>query len=189
VPENQTQGNGEVLLVGTLVGGLIAAAATMLLAPKSGRDVREGIAGRYSDMTDKTRMAAEELGEKTVEMAGAIGDKTKELAGTVGQKSREMGMGREFLLGGLVGATAALLLAPKSGRELRADVAGQCSLLTDKTRELASSFSQKSQEIAQQVSAATSDLAGKVTSLASGFGKGGSASSGEDSGEGEPTKH
>ena len=189
MPENQTQGNGEVLLVGTLVGGLIAAAATMLLAPKSGRDMREGIAGHYSDMTDKTRTMAEDLGEKTMEVAGVIGDKTMELAGTVGQKSRDMGMGREFLMGGLVGAAAALLLAPKSGRELRADVAGQCGLLNDKTREFASSFGQKSQEIAQQVSAATSDLAGKVTSLTSGFGKSGSASSEEDSGEGEPTKH
>jgi gas vesicle protein len=67
--------------------------------------------------------------------------------------------GKDFLLGavvgGLIGAMAALLLAPKTGKELRGDI-------TDKYRDV----SHKAQETAKQVGAATTEFAGKVKGLA-----------------------
>ena len=42
-----------------------------------------------------------------------------------------------FLLGGLIGAAAALLFAPKSGRELRADIADATRTGVDQAREKA----------------------------------------------------
>lgn len=41
------------------------------------------------------------------------------------------------LVGGVVGSVAALLLAPKSGRELRADIAEGAQQLNEKTQRLA----------------------------------------------------
>jgi gas vesicle protein len=59
------------------------------------------------------------------------------------------------VVGGLIGAMAALLLAPKKGKELRGDV-------SDKYRDV----SQKAQETAKQVGTATSEFADKIKGLA-----------------------
>jgi gas vesicle protein len=48
-----------------------------------------------------------------------------------------------FILGGLVGAVIALLLAPKSGKELRQDIAN----ITEGTREAITSTMNKSKEL------------------------------------------
>jgi gas vesicle protein len=45
-----------------------------------------------------------------------------------------------FLLGGLIGAAAALLFAPKSGRELRADIADATRTGMDQARERATEY-------------------------------------------------
>jgi gas vesicle protein len=67
--------------------------------------------------------------------------------------------GKDFILGavvgGLIGAMAALLVAPKTGKALRGDI-------SDKYQDV----SQKAQETAKQVGAATSEFADKVKGLA-----------------------
>lgn len=64
--------------------------------------------------------------------------------------------GKDFLLGAIVGsvlgAVTALLLAPKSGKELRADLSEQAHVVSGKTQELAGTVSAKTQEISKQVS-------------------------------------
>ena len=51
-----------------------------------------------------------------------------------------------FLLGGAVGALAALLFAPKSGRELRADIADTARKGVDGARERASDYYEQTRE-------------------------------------------
>ena len=51
-----------------------------------------------------------------------------------------------FLLGGAVGALAALLFAPKSGRELRADIADATRKGVDGAREKAGEYYETSSE-------------------------------------------
>jgi gas vesicle protein len=55
-----------------------------------------------------------------------------------------------FLLGGAVGALAALMFAPKSGRELRADIADATRKGVDGAREKASDYYETSRERATE---------------------------------------
>ncbi|MGQ7889462.1 YtxH domain-containing protein [Paenibacillus sp. WC2504] len=70
------------------------------------------------------------------------------------------------IVGGLLGAATALLFAPKSGRELRNDIAENAKAVSDKTVQLATSVSQKTQEVAKSVSTTTSDFVGKAKETA-----------------------
>ncbi|AOZ93485.1 YtxH domain-containing protein [Paenibacillus crassostreae] len=66
------------------------------------------------------------------------------------------------LIGGLIGAAAALLFAPKPGNELRGDLSDKLSLVTDKTKEVASIVGDKASELAKTVSTKSSDVAKSV---------------------------
>ena len=78
--------------------------------------------------------------------------------------------GKDFLLGavvgGIIGAVTALLLAPKSGSELRADLRETASVVSARTQELAQQVSEKSQVLARNVSAHTSEWVDKAKDLA-----------------------
>ncbi|WP_068609538.1 YtxH domain-containing protein [Paenibacillus swuensis] len=73
------------------------------------------------------------------------------------------GMMSGVIVGGLIGAAAALLFAPKKGTELRQDLMNSCSTLNDKTTELASNLSVKAKDIATNVSASAGTVAGTAT--------------------------
>lgn len=70
------------------------------------------------------------------------------------------------VVGGVLGAVAGLLFAPKPGRELRADISEQAGKITDKTVEVAQTVGSKSQELAHAVSVRTTELAGRVKEAA-----------------------
>ena len=63
-----------------------------------------------------------------------------------------------IFIGGLLGA-AALLFAPKPGRELRGDLTEKVGLVTDRTKEVAAVVSDKATELAKTVSTKTADIA------------------------------
>ena len=54
-------------------------------------------------------------------------------------------------VGSVLGAVTALLLAPKSGKELRSDISEQIHKIGEKTERLASAVSSKTQNIAKQI--------------------------------------
>ena len=60
------------------------------------------------------------------------------------------------LVGGIVGAAAGLLLAPKAGRELRDDVAHQAVNIKDKSVELSQQLKDQSTQLVDKVKAKTS---------------------------------
>lgn len=72
--------------------------------------------------------------------------------------------GKDFLLGavvgGVIGAISALLLAPKKGKELREDIATQYHNVSEKTQELAGVVGRKGQEYAEKAK----EVASNVTS-------------------------
>jgi gas vesicle protein len=78
--------------------------------------------------------------------------------------------GKDLLVGAVVGsvlgAVAALLLAPKSGKELRGDIAEQVNNITEKTQQVTGEVTQKTQEIAKTVSSHTSELYSKAKDAA-----------------------
>ena len=71
------------------------------------------------------------------------------------------------LVGGIVGAAAGLLLAPKAGRELRDDVAHQAVHLKDKSMELSSTAKEKTTQLSQQLKEQSTQLVDKVKSKSS----------------------
>jgi len=78
---------------------------------------------------------------------------------------------KDFLLGvvvgGIIGAATALLLAPKPGNELRGDIKETWHTVSHKTQELAHQIGERGQEIAKTVGAQTSELLHKAKEVAS----------------------
>jgi gas vesicle protein len=71
-----------------------------------------------------------------------------------------------FLLGGAVGALAALLFAPKSGRELRGDIADATRQGVDRARDKANEYYEVSRERATELYSTASTKAGEVAGAA-----------------------
>ena len=67
------------------------------------------------------------------------------------------------LIGGMLGAAAALLLAPKSGKELRDDINDGAKLLSDKTEKLRQTAIEKGTEFAEAAKTKTNTLSEKVS--------------------------
>jgi gas vesicle protein len=72
-----------------------------------------------------------------------------------------------FAIGALVGAAAALLFAPKSGRELREDLADATRKGVDRARETGSQLSSRAGEYYESASTRAGELASGVREAAS----------------------
>lgn len=78
---NQTTDNQKSGLVkGMLIGGVIGAAASLLMAPKSGSALREDLSNAMNSLGDKTRDLASTLKEKTINAADTISAQAAELS-------------------------------------------------------------------------------------------------------------
>jgi len=71
-----------------------------------------------------------------------------------------------FLLGGMIGAVAALLFAPKSGRELRSDIADATRKGVDQAREKAGEYYEVGRERATELYTTAANKAGEFYSTA-----------------------
>lgn len=67
------------------------------------------------------------------------------------------------LIGGIVGAAAALFLAPKSGRELRSNINEGAKYLSDKTEKMRQTAVEKGSEFAEVAKIKTSQLTDSVS--------------------------
>jgi len=78
---------------------------------------------------------------------------------------------KDFLLGtiigGVVGEATALLLAPKAGKELRADLNEQAAYVRLKTEQVKNSAVEKGQEFAQTAKVKTADLSHTISEQSS----------------------
>ncbi|WP_123039315.1 YtxH domain-containing protein [Cohnella candidum] len=72
------------------------------------------------------------------------------------------GLTKGVLIGGLIGAAAGLLFAPKPGRELRSDLKNRYMDVQDKTKQVAASAAGKAQSMAKQVGQQATDLMDKT---------------------------
>ncbi|MCZ8518103.1 MULTISPECIES: YtxH domain-containing protein [Paenibacillus] len=75
--------------------------------------------------------------------------------------------GKDLLVGAVVGtvlgAVTALLFAPKSGRELRSDIAEGAQQVGEKTQQLAAEVAEKSKQVVSVVSEKTQTAAGTIS--------------------------
>ncbi|WP_243735120.1 YtxH domain-containing protein [Paenibacillus turpanensis] len=75
--------NGKDFLLGAVVGGVIGALTALLVAPKSGKELRGDIAEGYRQASEKTQELAQNVGAKTTELASTVNAKAVEVAGKV----------------------------------------------------------------------------------------------------------
>jgi gas vesicle protein len=67
-----------------------------------------------------------------------------------------------FLAGAAAGAGLALLLAPKSGREVRADISNKATELTGRLTSAANEISNKATELTGRLTSTANEIAGEV---------------------------
>lgn len=66
------------------------------------------------------------------------------------------------LVGAIIGASAALLLAPKAGKETRSDLNRQWVTVRDKTQEVSRTVRDKAKEVGQTVKDQSGDVIGML---------------------------
>ena len=71
------------------------------------------------------------------------------------------------LVGGIIGAAAALFMAPKSGAELRSNVSTQAIQLKEKTVDLSSTAREKTSQLSTQLKEKSGPIVDKVKSIKS----------------------
>ncbi len=153
-------------LVGAAVGSLLAGVTALLMAPKTGKRFRQGINDVYSDMTERTSDAAEQVSKKGKDLAKSVYGQSHDLAdrakGFLGgvknymcyetededsHEEDEDSQVRDLLIGGAIGgvlgAVTGLLMAPKAGTDFREDLADTYEDVAEKTQEMAEQVSKK----------------------------------------------
>lgn len=112
----EKKNNTQPLVIGTAVVGILSAAAALFLASKPGCQLRQDLAEKCSDMGetiqnwDLVKKALRKKEEPTL-------SKTHLLLGGI--------------VGGVLAAATTLLLAPKSGRSLRRNIADKYQEITE----------------------------------------------------------
>jgi gas vesicle protein len=151
-------------VIGAAVGSLLGSVAALLVAPKAGQKLRADICDAYCDFTDKTedlakrgRHLAKNFGCQTCSWANkaksAVDGAKKMVKGWVSEEEEGEETTRDLLIGGLVGgvlgAAIGLLLAPKSGEQLRQDLVETYDDISEKTQDFADHVTKKGKTFAK----------------------------------------
>ncbi|CAI6080409.1 YtxH domain-containing protein [Cohnella sp. JJ-181] len=67
------------MVKGVVIGGVVGAAAALLLAPKPGRETRQDLVTAYNKSMDKSKQWASDAGSKTSELASKVGQHASDL--------------------------------------------------------------------------------------------------------------
>lgn len=165
--------NSRDFLVGAAIGSLLGSVAALLAAPKAGRRLRQDICDTYCDFSEATQDMACKVGKKGRSFVKNLGcqtcdwtDKAKDVVDDVAEGVRcwinpEEGVSKDLFIGGLaggiIGAVAGLLLAPKAGSELRQDIADTYQDVSEKTQRVASRLGKQGKSVARNVQDRTGD--------------------------------
>lgn len=76
--EHQAGGRGKDFLVGAVIGGVLGAVTALLLAPKTGKELRADLADSLQTVSEKTQDLAVKVGGKTQELSRQLGTQTGE---------------------------------------------------------------------------------------------------------------
>lgn len=161
-------------LIGAALGGLLGTVTALMVAPKSGKRLRQDIADIYSDISEKTQDTVDDLTKKSKTMVKKVNDCSCDIADKakclVHGVSNWMGSKEELIedhstkdlvlgsiAGGILGAVAGLLLAPKPGVELREDLEETYNNLADSTQEVAKDLTKKGKKVAKNITNQTNE--------------------------------
>jgi len=140
----------EGFVKGAVVGGLVGSAVGLLLAPKSGKELRCDISDTYCNISEK----GHELKNAISEKGHAIKEKIRGSAEDVRESLSEEEDSNEFfvgsVIGALVGATAAVLLAPKAGKEMRRDIEKAYDAVKDRAEDFRDNVKENVSDLAKR---------------------------------------
>lgn len=116
-------------IIGVFVGGIVGAAAGLLLAPKSGRDLREDVVSQAGSLRERSAELTSSAKEKTAELSSAAKEKTAELTSSAKEKTAELSAAAKE-------KTAEISAAAKEKTaQLSSQIKEQSSNLVDKVKE------------------------------------------------------
>lgn len=154
-------------IIGAALGGLLGSLSALLLAPKSGRKIRRDLSDFYEEVADRTQDMACKVVRKSKCVMNNVNQQTSdwtekakglmaELAACVKcykKEEVEEGHGKDFLIGalagGVIGALAGLMLAPKPGDDLRDEILESYNDVSNKTQEFADTVQKKGKTFAK----------------------------------------
>ncbi len=120
-------------MIWTVLMGGAAAGISLLLAPKPGKEIRKDLRRFATDTRDQVAEVVDE-GREVVARAVKAGrvtyDKGSEVLGKLVHR-KERSLTVPILASGIIGAGIALLLAPKSGKEIRSDLKRYAAITRD----------------------------------------------------------
>jgi gas vesicle protein len=152
-------------MVGAAVGALLGTVSALLLAPKAGKSLRDDICGTYCDVSNRTQDVANQVSQKSkcfannvsagsqdlAEKAKCLVDHVSEWMHPTHKEEGVNGLLLGSIIGGVVGAAAGFLLAPKAGSDLRQSLADTYSDATDRAQEGVHRLNKKGQTLARDI--------------------------------------
>jgi len=153
-------------LKGAIVGGLTGTIAALLLAPKSGRELRDDLSCTYGDLCDKSHRFSDQVKEKSQGMLHAF-DRNHE--NDEESNASSMLMGGAF--GAILGATSALLLAPRSGDKLRQGLGEKYEEIISQAQDFISNVNDKGHDAMEYADEWKDTLSTLVSKLSNSKGK------------------
>jgi len=157
------------VIIGVAIGSLIVSVGALLMAPKAGK-WKKSMSDVYEDIADRTHGMTDSMIKKSkclMHMNCAEPDWTQKAKSLLSDMSKYLTCskkndvkcdlfekhGPDFLVGalagGIVGAVAGLLVAPKPGDKLRSDFIDAYEDMSDKTQEFTDTFQKKGKKIAR----------------------------------------
>lgn len=91
---SQNKGDGSInakdFLIGTLIGGIVGSLTALLLAPKSGKELRGDINNQAHLLKEKSGQLRDTAVVKGNEIASTVKDKTSSISKTMSKQSTEL---------------------------------------------------------------------------------------------------
>ncbi|MBA4537702.1 YtxH domain-containing protein [Bacillus aquiflavi] len=88
--EKEERSNAKDFLVGSIVGAVVGAATALLLAPKSGKELRKDLNEQASLLKEKTETLKDTAITKGSDLAAAAKEKTNTLTKAVSEQSSQL---------------------------------------------------------------------------------------------------
>ena len=89
--QNNQQAGGSKMLKGLLIGSAVGATAAILMTPKTGKDMRETIRRKSSELSTTAREKATTLAAQAKDTASSLAGHAKETASDVSERVNEIG--------------------------------------------------------------------------------------------------
>lgn len=135
------------LVTGALIGGILGGVAGLLMAPKSGKELREDICEGYNCLNDKAR----EYSNKGSRFFNDSSKRASRFFKDYEEEHDSTSLLTGGAIGAVIGATAALLLAPNSGKELRDGLGDKYHEIRERAEDFVSDLNDKREQIGDKI--------------------------------------